>query len=332
MGNAGTSKRGRLVEWVEKASFDRLNKLFEITAAERHYQTLLTAQNLFAVVREPQPYVTNILPRRLPKRVVPGEHLVLKDLPFYERAREVRQEHLDQREEKRQEGTLRKAPGEKGHDSSPTARLPATKEKKKTKKTLAQVLRIVAPTPEPSSSSCRSRPNRLDHTIPEPEELEAISSSLQLETFRPGPSSPQLQPEFVGLKVVHKPEEMRDTSDLRAGLLRRHRKRLYDPIDLGPPSTKKVCSERGGEDPAPEVPASGATHPDEGLARRQRFRPTLQGLAQLLLLSRVQLPSAMPQLRWRPMCQRGFWMHRTVRRLRTKRAVLLLQFVQVRRN
>ena len=29
--------RGRLVEWVEKASFDRLNKLFEIIAIERHH-------------------------------------------------------------------------------------------------------------------------------------------------------------------------------------------------------------------------------------------------------------------------------------------------------
>ena len=63
MGNVGTSKRGRLVEWVEKASFDRLNKLFEINTIERHYQTLLSARNLLAVVREPQPYVVNILPR-----------------------------------------------------------------------------------------------------------------------------------------------------------------------------------------------------------------------------------------------------------------------------
>ncbi|RVW91362.1 hypothetical protein CK203_035456 [Vitis vinifera] len=31
-----THKRGRLVEWVEKASFDRLNRLFEITSIERH--------------------------------------------------------------------------------------------------------------------------------------------------------------------------------------------------------------------------------------------------------------------------------------------------------
>ncbi|RVW28772.1 hypothetical protein CK203_089225 [Vitis vinifera] len=49
----GTHERGRLVEWVEKASFDSLNKLFEITIVERHYQTLLIARNLLAVVREP---------------------------------------------------------------------------------------------------------------------------------------------------------------------------------------------------------------------------------------------------------------------------------------
>ena len=51
--NAGPDKRGCVVEWVEKASFSRLNKLFEITAAERHHETLLTARNLLAVVREP---------------------------------------------------------------------------------------------------------------------------------------------------------------------------------------------------------------------------------------------------------------------------------------
>ena len=90
---------------MEKASFDRLNRLFEITAIERHHQTLLSTQNLLAVVREPQSYILNILHRRLPKVVVPGEHFVLKDLPFYEKASEgdvkARQERLDQQEEKR---------------------------------------------------------------------------------------------------------------------------------------------------------------------------------------------------------------------------------------
>ena len=102
---------------MEKASFDRLNKLFEITAVERHHQTLLTARNLLAVVREPQAYVTNILPRKLPKKVVPGEHFVLKDLPFYKEARkadtQARRAFLNKWEERRQEGTLRRAPGDK---------------------------------------------------------------------------------------------------------------------------------------------------------------------------------------------------------------------------
>ncbi|KAL6335413.1 hypothetical protein AAG906_029656 [Vitis piasezkii] len=35
--------RGRLVEWVEKASFVHLNKLFEIASNEKNHQTLLSA-------------------------------------------------------------------------------------------------------------------------------------------------------------------------------------------------------------------------------------------------------------------------------------------------
>ncbi|RVW97709.1 hypothetical protein CK203_028091 [Vitis vinifera] len=85
----GSGKRDRLVEWVENALFDRLNKLFEIIAIERHHYMLFSARNLLAVVREPQPYVLNIIPRWLPKIVVPGEHFVLKDLPFYEKARKA---------------------------------------------------------------------------------------------------------------------------------------------------------------------------------------------------------------------------------------------------
>ncbi|KAL6312623.1 hypothetical protein AAG906_006768 [Vitis piasezkii] len=114
--NKGEPKGTRdcLVEWVEKASFDRLNKLFEINAIKRHHQTLLSA---------------GIYWRWLPKVVVPKGHFVLKDLSFYAKAR---QEDLDQREEKRHEGTLRKAPDEKGYGSSPTVHPPATNKKKKT--------------------------------------------------------------------------------------------------------------------------------------------------------------------------------------------------------
>ncbi|RVX10628.1 hypothetical protein CK203_016862 [Vitis vinifera] len=118
----GPDKRGHIVEWVEKTSFARLNKLFEIVATERHYETLLTARNLLAVVRESQAYVINILPRKLPKKVVPEDHYVIKDLPFYKEVRkadaEKHQALLDDLEGRRKEGTLRKAPEKKRSASS----------------------------------------------------------------------------------------------------------------------------------------------------------------------------------------------------------------------
>lgn len=98
-------KRGRLVEWVEKAFFDQLNKLFVISANKWHYQTLLTYRNLLAMVQESQLYVFPILPHLIPKVLVPGEHHILKDLPFYEEGQatnaKARQDRLDQREKKR---------------------------------------------------------------------------------------------------------------------------------------------------------------------------------------------------------------------------------------
>ena len=136
--NAGSDRRGHIVEWVEKASFVRLNKLFEITAAERQYATLLTARNLMAVVWESREYVINILPRKLPKKVVPGEHYILKDLPFYKEVQqadaEKRRALLDDRERRKKEGTLRKAPGQKRSASSPPAGAPAKKKKKTSEK------------------------------------------------------------------------------------------------------------------------------------------------------------------------------------------------------
>ncbi|RVW57338.1 hypothetical protein CK203_079277 [Vitis vinifera] len=108
------NKRGKLVEWVEKASFDRLNRLFEIAAAERSCDTLLSVQNLHSVMKEPQPYVLNILPRRLPEEKVDVR---------------TRKARLTNREVKRKEGLLRKAPG--GKRSAPSLVGAPTKKKKK---------------------------------------------------------------------------------------------------------------------------------------------------------------------------------------------------------
>ena len=112
--NAGAEKRGHLVDWVEKVSFNCLSKLFEIDAKERQCKTLLTARNLIAVVREPQEYVINILPRKMPKEVVPGEHYTVKDLPIYQALKEADAEKrrvlLDNREKKKNERTFGRLP------------------------------------------------------------------------------------------------------------------------------------------------------------------------------------------------------------------------------
>ncbi|RVW81182.1 hypothetical protein CK203_041097 [Vitis vinifera] len=83
----GPERRGHIVDWVEKASFACLNKLFEIDAKERHYKTLLSAESNGG------------------RPGVPGE--------FKEADAEKRRALLDDREKRKNEGTLRKAPGQK---------------------------------------------------------------------------------------------------------------------------------------------------------------------------------------------------------------------------
>ncbi|RVW26353.1 hypothetical protein CK203_110003 [Vitis vinifera] len=118
-------KRDRLVEWVEKTSFDRLNKLFVISSSKRHHQTLLTDWNLLAVVWESQSFILPILSHLLPKVLEPDEHHTLRDLSFYEEVwaadAKVRQDRLEQREKKYQEGTLRQASGGSRSTTSSTA-------------------------------------------------------------------------------------------------------------------------------------------------------------------------------------------------------------------
>ncbi|RVW41939.1 hypothetical protein CK203_081587 [Vitis vinifera] len=155
----GPNKRGCVVEWVEKASFARLNKLFEISAVERHHETLLTARNLLAVVREPQAYIINILPRKLPKTVVPGKHYILKDLPFYKEVQKADAQKcralFNDREGRRKEGTLRKAPDKKRSAPSLPAGAPSEEEEEE-----SEVL------PLPSVSSGFGRFAGLNHSGP----------------------------------------------------------------------------------------------------------------------------------------------------------------------
>ena len=72
--------KGRLVEWVEKASFEKIRRLLEVSEREHHYKVLLTLKNLADVRCNTTCYNLPVIPRLLPSEVVAGEHFVNADL------------------------------------------------------------------------------------------------------------------------------------------------------------------------------------------------------------------------------------------------------------
>lgn len=159
--SASKDKRGRLVEWVEKASFDRPNKLFEISASEPNHQVLLTDKNLQAMVKESKSFIVPILPRLDPRVLVPNEHHMLKDLPSYEVTHVVdakaHQERLEPREKKHQDNTLRQVPGASHLASSSIVRS-LTKKKRPVTQLAQRALTppFAFPSPSTSASSASS--------------------------------------------------------------------------------------------------------------------------------------------------------------------------------
>ena len=77
---AGKCLRGRLVNWVEKASFKKIQKLLEISEWEQHHEILLTAKNLCELIHSPSPYIIPVIKRSLPSEIVEGKHYVIADL------------------------------------------------------------------------------------------------------------------------------------------------------------------------------------------------------------------------------------------------------------
>lgn len=183
---------------MEKASFNWLNRLFEIAGSERNYQTFLSSRNHLTVSWEPQPYTLNILPRWLPKKVVPGEHFVLKDLLFYATTCEVDtkacQERIRHQEERRQEGTLWRASSEKRRAPSPLTRPPVEK-----KRILTKEIVIRSPAPSPSSTSTLPAP---DSPAPASDDVSS-SSERDLCDSKFGPFAPES--EHSTLPVIEKP-------------------------------------------------------------------------------------------------------------------------------
>ena len=68
------------MEWVEKASFEKIHRLLEVSEQERHYKVLLTSKNLADVRRNLACDNLPIIPRPLPSKFVDGEHFVIADL------------------------------------------------------------------------------------------------------------------------------------------------------------------------------------------------------------------------------------------------------------
>ena len=194
---------------MEKALFLRLNKLLKIAPSARNYQTLLSIRNLATLAQDSQPYIPNIIPKRLPKNVVPGEHFVLKDLPFYAEAREAdaqaRQERLSHREERRQEGTLRRAPSEKYSALRQPARPLVEKKKKVAAKGI--IIRSLVPSSFSTSTSESSLSRRVpganesEPSIPTHEHL-ALSVGEESEVNQPVP--PCSEPEDDQLAIADK--------------------------------------------------------------------------------------------------------------------------------
>ena len=78
--HVGKAWRGRLVNWVEKSSFERIRRLLEVFERERHCKVLLTPENISAVRHNPAPYNLPVILCTLPRDVVEGEHFVVADL------------------------------------------------------------------------------------------------------------------------------------------------------------------------------------------------------------------------------------------------------------
>ena len=204
-----------------------------ISANERNYQTLLTDRNLLTVVRESRLYILPILPHPLPNVLVPGEHDLLKDLPFYEVAHVVdpkaRQDRLDQREKKREDGMLRQVPC----GNRPTTRstvCPTTKKKKPTTQLTKQVSAL------PLASLLASAPSASSSmTITEQDSAaDTPSMGMKLET-EIEPMMPRI------IYEVEKEEDM--AANLSASFKERQHKRLSESIAVAPPSAKKSCTE-----------------------------------------------------------------------------------------
>ncbi|KAL6319810.1 hypothetical protein AAG906_036872 [Vitis piasezkii] len=196
-------------EWVEKALFTRLNKLFEINTVERAHNVFLLDKNLQALIENPKPFIISVFPRLALLSLELDEHFVLKDFPFYEAC-------LEEWEKKCQEGTLRQALTT-SHPTSSSVVCHLT-QKKKPAACLIQKART--PLPATSSSSSALSPLSSLSSSFSNDEVEARVDRLVpliISRLTPGPNSPSKPTRSTPTAVVasrldEKPSSIGDIS------------------------------------------------------------------------------------------------------------------------
>ena len=164
-----------------------------------------------------------------------GEHFVLKDLPFYTEMRKVdaqaRKALFNEREERRQEGTLRRASGDKRSAPLPSTDAPVGKKKKVptkgiVKKSPAPIKGTVIRSPTPSgllsasSDSVRvPGPNGSRPSMPEAERLALLAEEATL-VYQPGSPHPNADVAWVSCTEMLPPTvpPMEETGAERQGL------------------------------------------------------------------------------------------------------------------
>ncbi|RVW87980.1 hypothetical protein CK203_033903 [Vitis vinifera] len=221
-------------------------------AKERHYATLLTARNLMAIVRESQEYVVNILPRKLPKEVVPGEHYVLKDLPIYQEVKEVdaeKREHslmIGRREKMRE--LFGRLP-DRNAAQPPLPRKP--QQRRGSWPSISVVARLATLAEEAASINHPGSPHPDAHAA---EALCAEASPIMATPITATPmeeiraesqSLPSCEPDPLALVPVKGPPSKRSRSarNLRSGLIGRLR---LQEIEVSCSSTQDAHPEEGG--------------------------------------------------------------------------------------
>ena len=68
------------MHWVERGSFAKIRRLFEISEQEWHNEVLIIVKNFHDLSRHLSPYSIPIILRPLPSEIVDGEHFVTADL------------------------------------------------------------------------------------------------------------------------------------------------------------------------------------------------------------------------------------------------------------